>query len=122
MKIFIGKKHTTLITVLMALFLLNPIVNGQSQNVGNNVQWLVKPQFDDAWDFHEDMSRVIIDGKYGYVSKEGKIIKPQFDLAGDFSEGVALVYKGPLDENGHPAGGKWGYINKEGKIIIEAAV
>ena len=129
MKIFISKKHTTLITVLMALFLLNPIVNGQSQNVGNNVQWLVKPQFDKVYDFKEGMALVYkgpldeqgktAGGKYGYVSKEGKIIEPQFDWAGDFSEGMAVVYIGPFDEQGNPAGGKCGYINKKGTYVIE---
>src|SRR6218665_2038281 len=53
---------------------------------------------------------VKIDGKWGYIDKNGKItIKPQFDEAQWFQEGLASV---KLD-------GKWGYIDKTGKMAIK---
>ena len=101
MKRFINKKHAMLITVLMALFLLNVSGNLQSQKDTNNIQWMIEPQFDGAGNFSEGMAGVEKDGKIGYINKEGKIvIEPQFDYADGFSEGMARVKKI----------GKWGFI------------
>src|SRR6218665_1301018 len=56
------------------------------------------------------LAPVKIDGKYGYIDKNGKIaISPQFESAGDFHQGLARIR---LDN-------KWGFINKNGEIAIE---
>src|SRR5215469_16493738 len=48
-------------------------------------------------------------GKYGYISKSGKIaINPQFDNEGKFSEGPAPV----------KVGRGWGYIDPQGRLVI----
>ncbi len=100
----IHKLKLLLLTVIMVCFV--DIVFSQN----NDVIWIIEPQFDEAWDFHEGMARVKIDGKWGYINKEGTvIIEPQFDRAFDFHEGMAPVN---ID-------GKWGYINKEGTVIIK---
>lgn len=52
---------------------------------------------------------ISIDGKFGYINREGKItIEPKFDAAMDFSEGLARV---AMNE-------KWGFINRKGRIAI----
>ena len=56
---------------------------------------------------------VKINGKWGYIDKDGKIaIKPKFDLALGFQEGRARI----------KLYGKWGYIDKDGKIIIDRSL
>jgi hypothetical protein len=53
---------------------------------------------------------VLVDGKYGFIDRHGKIrIEPRFDEADRFQEGLAAV---ALD-------GKWGYIDDTGKMVIE---
>jgi len=53
---------------------------------------------------------VEIDGKWGYVDKNGKTaINPLFEDAKDFQEGLARVQ----------LGSKWGYIDKNGKMAIK---
>lgn len=73
--------------------------------------FIVEPQYDEAYEFCEGLAPVKTGDKWGYIDKEGKfIIEPQFDDAWwDFSEGLARIKKN----------GKFGYINKEGKIVIE---
>jgi len=63
----------------------------------------------DTLSFSEDMAKVKISGKWGFIDKTGKvIIKPKYDDASDFSEGLAKVN----------LGGKWGYIDKMSNIVI----
>ena len=53
---------------------------------------------------------VYMNGKYGYIDSNGKIIiKPQFDDAQDFFEGLAVVYKNGLA----------GFIDQSGEFVIE---
>jgi hypothetical protein len=43
-------------------------------------------------DFHEGLSLIVVDGKYGYMDKTGKVvIEPTFQDGGYFSEGLAPV-------------------------------
>lgn len=63
-----------------------------------------------ASDFSNGLSRISMDGKYGYMNTQGKVVVvPQFDLAGEFREGLAWVF----------VNGKYGYINVKGGIVIE---
>ncbi|HET8854984.1 MAG TPA: WG repeat-containing protein, partial [Salinimicrobium sp.] len=53
---------------------------------------------------------VKLDGKYGYIDKEGKeVIEFKYDAAWCMSEGMGLV----------SSKGKWGFINKDGDLIID---
>jgi len=57
-----------------------------------------------------DLYPVRIDGEWGYIDKEGKIVlEPEFQNAGDFKNGMAPVR--------HSWG--WKYINKKGEIKVE---
>ncbi len=59
--------------------------------------------------FSEGLAVVVLNGKYGYINKQGRIaIDPQFDSAKPFSDGLAWVSK-----NGKPL-----YINQQGKMVI----
>lgn len=61
----------------------------------------------------ESLADVKIDGKFGYINKQGKIvIEPQFDEAGYFNEGLAKV----------KIGEKSGFIDQDGKFIIELKI
>ncbi len=63
--------------------------------------------------FFEGVARIKVNGKYGYINKEGKIvISPQYTDAGMFLEGVASVEMKVDDKT------KEGYIDKEGKVVI----
>jgi hypothetical protein len=103
-------------------FIVRPFSDGLAQaSFGHHVGFLdkaghvaIKPQFDQAADFHEGMAyfmnkRDNAPDRRGYINKTGKVvIKPQFEDARDFSEGLAPVM----------IGGKWGYINRAGKVVI----
>jgi hypothetical protein len=72
-------------------------------------QWVVPPQFDEAFSFGEGLAEVRVSGKWGYINKTGKmVIEPQFDAFQGFGEGIAPVV----------VNGKWGYIDKMGKMLI----
>ncbi|HDS30236.1 MAG TPA: WG repeat-containing protein, partial [Firmicutes bacterium] len=63
--------------------------------------------------FPEGLAPVMIDGKWGFIDKTGKItINPQFDRAESFSEGLARVRLGDWKT------GKWGFIDKTGQFVI----
>jgi len=73
--------------------------------------------FDGAWGFSEGLALVNIDGRYGYIDKQGSIVIEPRDYASAeineeklaFSEGMALI----------PMNGRWGYIDNTGDIVIE---
>lgn len=60
-------------------------------------------------DFWEGLAVVVIDGKYGFMDKTGKmVLSAQYECASPFSEGLAAVQ----GEKG------WYYINRKGNTII----
>ncbi len=71
--------------------------------------------------FSDGLCSVLIDGKYGYVDKWGKIaIKPEFDFAFNFSEGLAQVLKGKTNYQYHPEEDMLaGFIDKSGRLVID---
>jgi hypothetical protein len=70
----------------------------------------IKFIYDGAIEFRGGLAGVIIDGKFGYVDKSGKvIIKPKFDYVSYFSEDFAKVY---IDY-------KMGFIDRSGKPISQ---
>ena len=63
-------------------------------------------KYDDAWSFFEGFAKVELDGKYGFVNKQGEEVVPcKYDDVGFFSGGFAKVH---LD-------GKWGKVNTRGE-------
>ena len=74
------------------------------------VEETIPCQFDNAGWFHEGLAWVEVDGKYGYMNKDGEIVIPAvYDEAVDFSEGLA-----PVKQNG-----KWGFINPDGETVVD---
>ncbi len=70
----------------------------------------------------QDRFRVRVNGKYGYIDREGELVIPaKYDGAGNFSEGLArievdvIVYGDTFD---HTVA-KWGFIDPSGEVVIE---
>ena len=118
--------------------------NGRYGYINKSGLVVIKPQFEDAYNFSEGLARISVQHKYGYIDKKGKIvIEPVFDDAGDFMEGLARVSidnkYGFIDKNGKAAipleyevvsefseglagiyaQGKWGFINNRGAVVIQ---
>lgn len=76
--------------------------------------WLIKPKYEDASDFSEGLAAVQVNGKWGFINKQDKmIIQPQFECPLsyklEFHEGLAAVHKN----------GNWGFIDKNGNTVID---
>jgi hypothetical protein len=81
---------------------------GYIDKTGN---FIIRPRYEYAENFSEDLAVVKVSGKYGYISKTGEmIIKPQFERASKFSEGLAWVGFGNFVVKG-------GYIDRTGKYV-----
>lgn len=89
----------------------------------------IKPQYEDANLFTEDLAAVKKNGKWGYIDHDNKVVIPfQYELAYDFSEGYAIVAKSVRQET-HEVGDydgenihtesynvyEMGFIDKAGK-------
>ena len=66
-------------------------------------------EYDYIYDFNEELARVKLNDKFGFINKEGKEVIPLiYDYAFNFHEGLAFIQ---LDN-------KMGLINKEGIEVI----
>ena len=95
--------------------LISVEVAGKWGYIDKTGKMVIKPQFDDAFNFEEnDWARVKVNDKYGYIDKSGKmIIEPWFEEVASFSSnGLARV---KID-------GKWGYFAQTGSIIKESRI
>lgn len=85
-----------------------------------NKNLLTEAKYEAAEPFNDGLARVKLNGKYGFINKQGKEVIP---LKYDFAQyGVPFTSK---DKNSNDEtllavelNGKWGYINKTGKEII----
>lgn len=76
----------------------------------NTLKFKIAPLFDDCFPFYEDFAKVMINKKYGFIDRSGKIVVPaKYDYAEKFSDGIAWAGMANQDST---------YINKEGKIVI----
>ena len=96
-------------------------------------------QYDVVQTFHDGMAAVLKDGKWGYISSDGKevitcSIPKQYDVCIDredygffrdngyirnFSEGMVPVAKETSGaKHNYERVLKWGYMNKEGKLVV----
>ncbi len=79
---------------------------GYRDRKGNVV---IQPDYDDAFEFSEDLACVEKDGKNGYIDKNGNVVVDfKYDTATSFSDGLASV----------TIGEKSGYIDKEGNEVV----
>jgi serine/threonine protein kinase len=75
-----------------------------------DINYAIEPMFDGVSDFSDGLAQVKINGKWGYMDKNGNtVIQPQFDETDGFSEGLARVWI---------SGQNWGYIDKSGAFVI----
>jgi hypothetical protein len=73
-------------------------------------KWLVKPTYQFANEFSENLAAVQLNNKWGYIDATGQMtIDVQYEDAYNFVNGFARVRKNNL----------WGYINSSGQSIIE---
>ena len=102
----------------------------------------IPPRFEDAESFHSGLSRIRMDGLYGYADKSGEIVvKPQYKYAESFSDGLAVVgdhwgywyidqhgnqqfqrsvqgREPVLQGSGERQAVRWFHINKSGRIVF----
>ena len=84
--------------------------------IGTRGQFVIEPQFRNAFEFSEGLAAVQIGELWGYIDKTGNtVINPNFVSACSFSEGLACVSVCDTQYNGCP----YGYINKKGEMVIK---
>ncbi len=86
--------------------------------INSRGEWLIKPEYTEAFDFSEGLAGVcfddqsIITGKFGYIDLEGNlVIAPRYGDCGPFRQGRARVRVGRML-------GRWGYIDPTGHEVI----
>lgn len=83
------------------------------KEVKNN-KWIINPQFDYAGHFVENLAIVKVNGKYGFINREGTfIVKPQYTSVRDFKNGLALIGNVYRDKT------IWGFVDNFGKVILQ---
>jgi hypothetical protein len=84
------------------------------------------PVYDNWADsFHDELVRIVRDGKYGFANRSGQVvISPVYDGAMNFEKGRATVCKGCQDkcadrdcEHHFFAGGEWFRIDTKGTVL-----
>lgn len=89
--------------------------NGKWGFINEQGEWVIKPQFEFADNFHEGLASVGVNGsngyKQGYIDSKGNwVILPIFGEARGFSNGLAIANIAVNDQ--------WGFIDKEGNWVI----
>lgn len=77
-----------------------------------NGKWALplNTRYDTISGYNEGLFRVVIDGSYGFVNKEGQLrIAHRYENAHNFTEGLAAIR----------ILGRWGYINAEERLVIQ---
>lgn len=67
-------------------------------------------KFEELYDFYEDLARIKINDKYGFIGRSGKlVIPPVYSIVDNFSKGLAMV---SFDKK------NYGFIDNKGKKVI----
>ena len=108
-----------LIVYLMAILANNSF--GQSNDVDYSLEGLAKAcaYYDEVSSFHEGLSTVKKDGKYGFINKKGELVIPripckEYKYVGPFSEGLACV--GWIEDD---CSNRSGYIDVNGNMVVD---
>lgn len=82
--------------------------------------FILPPEFEDARLFHDGLSAVKKDGKWGFINSEGDIlINCEYTEVNDFGNGYAGVYKDELPGYKHmEVNVYWGIINDSGELVL----
>lgn len=87
-----------------------------SQNKGSSADWFIEPEFDYAGHFVGNLALVEVNGKYGFIDRQGNfIVEPMYEYAREFKDGYAIV--------GMTFQTKvvWGVIDETGKHVVTFA-
>ena len=72
-------------------------------------EWVVRPQFEYAGNFHNGLAKVVVKGKTGYIQKDGTmVIEPRFDGGENFYDTITVVLENDKSQ----------YINTRGEILF----
>jgi len=108
-------------------------VDGRYGYVDTNGRMVIKPVFDEAFDFHDGLAGVLmggqkklgrdgyvfyLGGKFGYIDKTGKLAIPlaKYEFGRDFSEGLAEVLEKGCDRNHNNCSG---IIDTSGNLVVK---
>jgi len=69
----------------------------------------VRPDYDQVWNYQNNIAKVKKDNKYAFIDLNGKLITEWFDRLYMFSEDRAVI----------ALNNKWGYVDIYGKIVIK---
>lgn len=88
------------------------VANAKGYGVIDNKGTIIVPlKYDYIGAYYEDIARIELDGKWGFIDKTGSFItEMKWSKCSDFSEGLAVV----IDD-----GGKQFYIDKSGNVTID---
>jgi hypothetical protein len=92
--------------------------------IDTNGKWVIKPQFQDAYRFHDGLALVELHGKWGFVNQSATLVIPaRFTEAYEFSGGLARVATGPAQDPSQTlklflTASGYGFIDKTGKMVI----
>lgn len=74
-----------------------------------NDRWVIEARYDEVGKFVNNMAAVCINGKWGYVNRDGvQVIPYKFEYAGEFTSHLAPV----------SLMGKYGFVDKRGNVAI----
>lgn len=86
-------------------------LNGKYGAIDQYGQKIIDPRFDKLGDFVNEFAYYIENGKYGFISKDGKIHPAEFEWISDFSENKIAIYK---------QNNLYGLVNRKGEKILDA--
>jgi len=89
------------------------LLNVKRGLINKSGSYILYPNYSEIYRGTGDVFTVCLDGKWGIVDKDGRIVvRPQYDNAGFFSEGLVAVKVGDHRD------GLWGYVNEKGSMVI----
>ncbi|WP_053955395.1 WG repeat-containing protein [Inediibacterium massiliense] len=84
---------------------------------------VIQPQYDQIYNFSNNMTRVCKDGKFGIINKKNDFILPlKFDFLDPFEKDYLYSRYAIKNKNSESQDNdmKYGIINKDGNIVVEA--
>jgi hypothetical protein len=89
---------------------LIPAAIGNFGYINIKGEWVILPQFRNAFNFKNGFAQVKIDDKWGVINKKGEwVIPAEFESMYPFINGIACAKKN----------GKWGNIDKNGSTVLD---